>query len=141
MVDFKPFAGFITFEYCCWNKLLTANSTCWIAWGTLSFMMLSFGFYNIFVVMDCVPIIFSSLVSFLKDIMGSVLKVSLQFWFVCNMCQSFVRISFIFGNARLYVTDNVTHWLSQRFCWWNSQLSKFAVWQHLFCIPYQKIVQ
>ena len=36
------------------------------------------------------------------------------------MCQCFVRISFKFGNARLYVTDKGVHCLSRRFCWWSS---------------------
>ena len=79
MVDLKGSVGFITFKYCYWSKLLTAKSTCWIASGTLFCVMLSFNFYNIFVVMNCVPIICSSLLSFLKDIMGSV-PISLQFW-------------------------------------------------------------
>ena len=60
------------------------------------------------------------LVPFLKAIMESVLKVSLQLWFACNMCQCFVIISFKFGNDRLYVTDKGMHCLSWRFCWWSS---------------------
>ena len=60
------------------------------------------------------------LVLFLKAIMGSVLKVFLQLWFACNMCQCFVRIFFKFGNSRLYVTDNGMHCLSWRFCLWSS---------------------
>ena len=98
MVDFKRFVGWITFECCCWNKFLTAKETCWIAWDTLSCMMIWF-----------------RLVPFLKAIMESVLKVSLQIWFDCNMCQCFVIIAFKFGNARLYVTDKGMHYLSWRF--------------------------
>ena len=64
--------------------------------------------------MILVPMICFRLVPFLKAIMGSVLKVSLQLWFVCNMCQCFVVISFKFGNDRLYVTDNGMHSLSWR---------------------------
>ena len=52
------------------------------------------------------------LVPFLKAILGSMLKVFLQLWFACNMCQHFV-ISFKFGNARLYVTDKGVHWVGQ----------------------------
>ena len=42
----------ITFGCCCWNKLLTKKATCWIAWDTLSCMMINFSFYKFFVVMD-----------------------------------------------------------------------------------------
>ena len=52
MVDFKCFVGLITFECCCWNKLLTTKATCWIAWDTLSCMMINFSFYKFLVVMD-----------------------------------------------------------------------------------------
>ena len=69
--------------------------------------------------MVLVPMICFRLVPFLKAIMASVLKVSLQLWFVGNMCQCFV-ISFKFGNVRLYVTDKGMHCLSWRFCWWSS---------------------
>ena len=62
--------------------------------------------------MVLVPMICFRLVPFLKAIMGSVLKVSLQLWFACNMCQCFVIISFKFGNDRLYVTDKGMHCLS-----------------------------
>ena len=36
--------------------------------------------------------------------------------FFTTFCQCFVRISFKFSNARLYVTDNDMHCLSCRFC-------------------------
>ena len=102
MVDFKRFAGFITFECCCWNKLLTKKATWWIAWDTLSCMTINFSFNKFLVVMDGISANdVLVLVPFLKAIMGSVLKVSLQFWFACNMYQCFVIISFKFGNDRL----------------------------------------
>ena len=46
MVDFKRFVSLITFECCCWNKLLSTKTTCWIAYDTLSWMMISFSFYK-----------------------------------------------------------------------------------------------
>ena len=64
--------------------------------------------------MVLVPMICFRLVPFLKAIMGSVLKVSLQLWFACFMCQCFVIISFKFGNDWLYVTDKGMHCLSWR---------------------------
>ena len=67
-----------------------------------------------------VPIVCFRLVPFLKAIMGSMLKVSLQLWFACNMCQCFVIISFKFGNDQLCVTNNGMHCLSWHFCWWSS---------------------
>ena len=92
--------------------------------------------------MGLVPVIYFKLVLFLKAVMGSLLKVFWQLWLTCIMCQCFVRMSFKFGNARLYVTNNGMHSLSWRFCWWSScfrssfdQHSEFAVW-HLFCILY-----
>ena len=121
----------VTFECCCWNKLLTAKSTCWIAWDTLSCMMIIFSFYKIFVVMDgiCTNDLFQAS-AFSKGIMGSVLKVFLQYWFACNMCQYFVRLSFKFGNALLFVTDTGVHCLSWLFCWWSScfRLSGSTFW-------------
>ena len=119
MVDFKGFAGLITFECCCWKKLLTTKVRCWIAWGTLSCLMINFSFYKFLVVMDGISVndLFQD---FLKAIMGSVLKVSWQLWFACNMRQCFVIKSFKFGNDRLYVTDKGMHCLSWRFCWWSS---------------------
>ena len=112
MVGFKRVVGLITFECYCWNKLLTAKTTCCIAWDTLSCMMIIFSFYKFFVTMDGI--------SANELFQGSVLKVFLQLSFACNMCQCFVRIFFKFGNARLYVTDNGIHCLSWRFCWWNT---------------------
>ena len=44
------------------------------------------------------PMICFRLVPFLKAIIGSVLKVSLQLLSACNMCQCFI-ISFKFGNV------------------------------------------
>ena len=100
MVDFKRLVGLITVECCCWNTLLTAKAACWIAWDRLCFMVIPFSFYKFFVVVDGISgnDFFRP---FLKAIMGSVLKVSLQLWFACNMCQCFVIISFKFGNDRL----------------------------------------
>ena len=46
--------------------------------------------------------------------MGSVLKILLQIWFFCNMCQCLAKLSFRFGNSRLYVTENSIHCL----CYW-----------------------
>ena len=46
MVDFNGFVGLITFECCCWNKLLSTKATCWIAYDTLSWMMISSSFYK-----------------------------------------------------------------------------------------------
>ena len=120
MTDFKCFVGLITFECYCWNKLSTAKATCCIAWDTFSCMMIIFSFYKVFVVMDgIVQMICFRLVPFLKAIMRSVLKAFLRLWFAFNMCQCFLTISFKFGNARLYVTDNGMHCLSWRFCWWS----------------------
>ena len=81
-----------------------------------------------------VPMICFRLVFFLKSIMGSMLKFSLQLCFVCNMCQCFVMTSFKFGNARLYVTDKGMHCLSRRFCWWGScfQSSRSTFW--IYCV-------
>ena len=118
MVDFKHFVGLITFECCCWNKLLTTKATCWIAWDTLFLILVFTSFSLLWMVL--VPMICFRLVPFLKAIMGSVLKVSLQLWFACNMCQCFVIISFKFGNDRLYVINKEMHCLSWRFCWWSS---------------------
>ena len=135
MVDFKYFVALITFECCCWNKLLITKATCWIAWDTLSCMMINFSFYKFLVVMGgIVPIIFFRLVPFLKAIMESVLKVSLQLWFACNMCQCFAIISFKYSNDRLYFTDKGMHCLSWRFCWWSScfQSSWSTFW--IFCV-------
>ena len=76
-------------------------------------MMIIFSFYNFSSLwMVLVPMIYFKLVPFLKAIMGSMLKVFLQLRFACNMCQCFIRISFKFGNARIYVTDNGMHCLS-----------------------------
>ena len=139
MVDFKRFVGLITFECCFWNKLLTAKPVCWIASDTLSCMMIILSF---FVVMDGISAndLFQAS-AFSKGYNGKCAKGFFQLWFACNMCQCFIVISFKFGNARLYVTDKGIHCLSWRFCWWSSrfrssQLSEFAVWQHLSCIFY-----
>ena len=52
MVDFKRFVVLIAFGCCCGNKLLTAKATCWIAWDTVSCMIIIFSFYKFFVVMN-----------------------------------------------------------------------------------------
>ena len=122
MVDFKRFFGLITFECSCWNQLLTAKSKCWIAYGAhfpvwwLFLVFISFSLLS----MVLVPMICFRLVTFLKTIMGSVLKISLQMWFACNMYQYLVIISFKFGKARVCVTDKGMHCLSWHFCWWSS---------------------
>ena len=61
------------------------------------------------------------------------------------MCQCFIRISFSFDKARLYVTDNDIHCLSLRFFWveqvafnLTGQLSEFAVLQNSFLYPFSK---
>ena len=89
-----------------------------------------------------VPIICFRLVPFLKAIVRSVFRVFLQLWFAYNMCQRFVRISFKFDNARLYVTNNGMHCLSWSFCWWSncfrSGWSTLWIWciKTSFCIFY-----
>ena len=121
MVDFKRLFWFDYFCCCCWNKLLTAKATCWIAWDTRSCMMIIFSFYKFLVIMDGIRangLIQAS--AFSKGYNGKCAKGFLQLWFACNMCQCFVRISFKFGNAQLYVIDNGMHCLSWRFCWWSS---------------------
>ena len=142
MVYFKHFVGVITFECCCWNKLLTTKATCWIAWDTVSSMIINFSFYKFFVVMDGISAndLFQAS-AFSKGYNGKCAKGFFQLWFACNMCHCFIVISFKFGNARLYVIDKGIYCLSWRFCWWSScfrssQLSEFAVWQHLSCIFY-----
>ena len=121
MVDFKRFVVLIAFGCCCWNKLLTAKTTCWIAWDTLSCMMIIFSFYKFFVVMDGISANDSIQAStFSEGYNENPAKGFLQLWFACNTCQCFVRISFKFGNARLYFTDNGTYRSSRRFCWCSS---------------------
>ena len=80
------------------------------------------------------PMICFRLVPFLKAIMGSVLKVSLQLWFACNMCQCFVIIPFKFCKARLYVTDKGMYCLSWCFCWWSKCFrSSWSIFW-IFCV-------
>ena len=91
-----------------------------------------------------VTLICFRLMPFLNAIIWSVLKVFSQLWFACNMCQCFVTISFKFVNARpimngihyhkFFVVEAVVF---DRV----GQFLEFAVWQHLFCILYKKIVQ
>ena len=69
-------------------------------------MMIIFGFCKFFVVLDGISTNDLFQDSALKATMGSVLKVFLQLWFACAMCQCFARISFNFDNVWLYVTDN-----------------------------------
>ena len=47
VVDVKRFIGFITFECCCWYKLLTAKPTFWITLNAISSLMIihSFRYY------------------------------------------------------------------------------------------------
>ena len=90
--------------------------------------------------MVLVPTICFRLVLFLKAMMGSVLKVYLQLWFACNMCQCFVIISFklVTIDYMLLIKECIVYHglfvdgvvVFDRF----GQLSEFAVWQHLFCI-------
>ena len=116
MVDFKRFVGLIIFKCCCGNKLLTAKVTCWIAWYTLSCMIIIFSFYKLFVVMDGISVndLFQTN-AFSKGYNGKCAKSLFT-----TLCRCFVRIFFKFGNARLYVTDNGIHCFSWCFCWLSS---------------------
>ena len=55
--------------------------------------------------------------AFSKGYHGKCAEGFLQHWFAWNMCKYFVRMSFKFGKAGLYVSDNVMHCLSLRFYW------------------------
>ena len=143
MVDFKPFVGVITLECCCWNKLLTAKATCWIAWDTLSCMMIIFSFYKFFVAMDGISANgFFQASAFFKAIMGSVLEFFLQLWFACNMCQFLLEYLLnlvTFDYMLLIMVCIVYHdvFVGRAVVFdWVGQASEFAVWQHLFCILY-----
>ena len=126
---------------------MIAKGKSWIAvgipwwWLFLDFIRLSLLW------MVAVPMTCLRLAPFLKAIMGSIIKAFLKLWFACNLCECFLRISFRFGNAQQYVTNNGKHCLSWRFCWWSScfwsvgQLSQFSVREHFFCILHQEIVQ
>ena len=129
----------VAVEISCWQQRLRVElhgihfPVWWLFLVFISFSLLC---------MALVPMICFRLVLFLKTIMERVLKVFLQLWFACSMCQFFVRISFKFGYVRLNATDNGTDCLSWRFVGravvfdWVGQASEFAVWQHLFCILY-----
>ena len=107
----------IVVEISCWQQRQRAalHGTHFPVWW-LFLVFISFSLlWMVLVPMSCFR-----LVSLLKAILGSVLKVFLQLWFACNMCRYFVRIFFRFGNARLYVTDNGMHCLPWGFCWWSS---------------------
>ena len=68
------------------------------------------------------PIICSTLVSFLKTMMGKVLKAFYNLDFSVR-CAS-VLLEYFLDLVTLHhmndVTDNGKHWLSLRFCWWSS---------------------
>ena len=99
---FQRFCWF-NFQCFCWNKLLTAKATFWIAWDTFSCLIIIFSFYEFFIVMDgvCANDLFQASV-FSKDYNGKSAKGFLQLGFVCKMCQCFVRIFFRFGKAPPY---------------------------------------
>ena len=103
-------------EISCWHQRqrVELHGTHFPVWW-LFFVFISF----LLLWMVLVQMICFRLVPFLKTIMESVLKVFLQLWFTCHMCQCFV-IFFKFRNARLYVTDKMMHCLSWRFCWWSN---------------------
>ena len=80
MEDLKSFVGLITFEYFCWDKLLTGKATFWIAWDTLSWLMIIFSvskFLLSWIVF--VPSIYFRPASFLKAVTRSVLKIFYNF--------------------------------------------------------------
>ena len=107
----------VVVEISCWQQRLhiELHGTHFPVW-LLILVFISF----LLLWMILVPMIFLRLVPFLKAIMRSVLKVSLQPWFACNICQCFIIISFKFANNRLYVTDKGMHCLSWHFCYWRS---------------------
>ena len=132
---FSPhFCRFDYFWMSLLKSLLTAKTVFWIAWDTLSCMMTILSFYKFFLLMDSICANVSGWCLFQKSIMSSVLRVFFQLRVACNMCQCFVRISFSFGNARLYVTHNGINCLSWHFCWWRSyfrlSLSSFCSFLH-----------
>ena len=80
MEDLKSFVGLITFEYFCWDKLLTGKATFWIAWDTLSWLMIILSvskFLLSWIVF--VPIIYFRPASFLKAVTRSVLQIFYNF--------------------------------------------------------------
>ena len=112
-----------------WLRLnVVVAISCWqqedrveLHWTDFPVWWLFLVFISFFVLwMVLVQMICFRLMLFIKAIMGSTLKVFLQLWFACNMCQCFIKISFKFANAKLYVTDNGILSLSWRFCWWSS---------------------
>ena len=107
----------------------------WIAWDTLCCMNIIFSFLKFFVFVDGITAndLFQAN-AFCKGYSRKQAKDFLWLWFDCNMCQCFVRISFKFGNAALYITDSGMHCLSWHFCCWNIWLrwSWSTFW--LFCI-------
>ena len=73
--------------------------------------------------------------AFSKGYSGKCAKDLTTTLFVCNMCQCFIRISFSFDKARLYVTDNDIHCLSLRF-FWVEQVAFNLTGQLSICILY-----
>ena len=104
-------------EISCWQQrqCVELHGRHFPVWGLflvfISFLLLR---------MVLVPVICFRLMPFLKAMMGRVVQIVLQLWFASNKCQFFVRISFKFDNACLYVTDKGIHCFSRRFCWWSS---------------------
>ena len=96
----------VVVEISCWQKRYrvelhgTRFPVWWLILVFISFSLLW---------MVLVPLICFRLVPFLKAIIESVIKVSLQLWFAYKMCQCFV-------------TDRGVHCLSWRFCWSSSCL-------------------
>ena len=92
-------------EISCWQQRQNAELHGWQFSVQWLFLV-----YKFFVVMDgiCANDLFQ--VSAFSKGYNEVLRVFLQLWFACNMCQCFVRISFRFDNAQLYVNDNSIHY-------------------------------
>ena len=66
-----------------------------------------------------VPIICFRVMLYLMAVIGNKVRVFYNFQLsVCNMCRCFIRISFKFGDAGLYVTDIGMRCLSWQFCCW-----------------------
>ena len=106
----------------------------WIAWDTLSSLMIVFSFYKFFIFMDGIHAnnLFQAS-AFSKGYHGK----CAEGWFAWNMCKYFVRMSFKFGKAGLYVSNNVMHCLSLRFYWWGSCFR--SRWVNLLNLQYDNI--
>ena len=96
----------VVVEISCWQKRyrVELHGTRFPVWWLI---LVFISFWLLWMVL--VPLICFTLVPFLKAIIESVIKVSLQLWFAYKMCQCFV-------------TDKGVHCLSWRFCWLSSCL-------------------